>query len=1050
MTLQLGRYLIVLLCCFAITSDGQVVYYPSNSSDLLKSTAQDVADVFTKAIPGSTFVIQQYSVTVPQSGIIFLYDSTLTVDQSCKIEGNLTSIKFSAAQDNGLCFGVYKYLNSLGFRFYLPGSIWEKIPTLSSPFQNIGLLVHGNLKYNNWNISGGHNRWAMDNDDAYGWDIYFGKNGHEWAKYQRRNNMNGFNRFTGHRGDILTPFYLNTLQSNPCYVACYDQSRLPGMQSVPDINNADAKDLWASSISTQYSSFMNLVAGNPILYANYYHNFHFANSNIGIEVPDGAHWGNSTDNNNCSTGNYNGNPYPKQSDQQFLLANYSAQKMHATFPEKRFQCYAYSDHADTPSTSIAINALIDVQVIPGAFQFETSARGLLNRWYNLHPSVSEYHYLNIPQWTGETPIFSLNEFKNTWKRIKEKNAEGIIIEASPAKFASLPYLFAGNRYLQDNSDVDSTLDEFVNAMFPSEIGVHIRSLLAYFGDEKITTPGNFINDNKYKISLYLDELNKAVIAANQQNMDPNVPARLQEVKAYLHYLVLYYDFINTPGTYESKSSKAGNLCTYLARINRLQLVNSFYLIQDIVSKYPASHNIHTLYNVINGTIYENGNMPLITGDEINATFSTDITQYLNTVANYKFEDPLSIVGQMDEANLKPMDSIHVRIAYTNGYEYTNRSEFYFFAPGAGSIALNCIPHFGMPNGFINISVEADDKSLLVVKDVRISAGSNPGLIQIDVPSMGIYKISVVSKLQASADLTIYTKGNTFYKKGPFYGDKVESYRDDTMSFPKYIYIPAGTGKLFFSVNNACPLNNCLSTSQIADAFSIRNDQNQLVNIFVSPSDSSLFFISVPNANQGHFWQVTKMREYNLCLANISNIELFAKPCDCNNVDFTAVVVSSSGECHTRITATTASSNNMWQINDGSRSYSFTGTKTVDLPALLSPNAIIELKSETGCRIHKKTSEIQGYLHSLSACASAGQADLPILIAYPNPSSGVFAFMKNNLPFEFNDIKVYGGNGELEAQLKKANNVNLSSFPSGIYLVIGSDGKDLIKIKLVKM
>ena len=1050
MTLQLGRYLILLLCCFVTTSYGQVVYYPSNSSDLLKSTAQDVADVFTKAIPGSNFVVQQYNNSVPQSGIIFSYDSIISQDQSCKIEGNLTCIKFSSARDNGLCFGTYKYLNSLGFRFYLPGSIWEKIPILNSPFQNINIIVQGTMKYNNWNISGGHNRWAMDNDGSYSWDTYFGKNGHEWAKYQRRNNMAGFNRFSGHRGDIYTVQYINTLQANPCYVACYNQSRQPGMQAVPDINNTNAKDLWASSISNQYSSFKNIIMGNPTLYANYYHNFNFNYGNIGIEVPDGAHWGNSTDSINCSIGNYNGNPYPKQSDQHFLLANYSTQKMIATFPGKRFQCYAYSGHADIPSPLVGIQEQIDVQVIPGAFQFETSAKALLNRWYNAHFYISEYHYLNIPQWTGETPMFSLDEFKNTWRRIREKNAQGLIVESSPAKFASLPYLFAGNRYLGDNNDVDSTLDEMVKAMFPGEVGIHIRKLLKYFGDDKISTIGNFISDNKFKIPLYLDELNKAVIAANDQNPDPLVPERLQEIKAYLHYLILHYDFINTPGSYESKSLKAAALCIYLARINRLQLVNSFYLIQDIVSKYPSSHNIHNLYNVVDGNAYANGNMPLLTGEEINATFSSDITKYLYTVTDFKFEDPLSVVAHMDDANLKTMDSIHVKIAYTNGYEYPNRSEFYFFAPTAGTLAINCTPQFGMPGGFINISVEADDKPLMVLKDVRINSGNNPGLIPIDVPSMGIYKLSIVSKFKASADLLIYTKGNIFYKKGPFYGDKVESYRDDTTSFPKYIYVPANTSRLFFSVNNACTQNNCLTSSQIADAFAIRNDQNQLVNIIVSPSDSSLFYVNVPNPGQSHFWEVTKMREYNLCFANISNMELFAKPRECNNVDFSATIILSGGECHTRITSKNESSNIRWQITDGARSYSFSGIKRLDLPVILSPGAIIEMKSENGCRIHKKASEITGYLNSINVCALAGQSDLPTITVYPNPSSGVFTFIKNNSLFEFNDIKVYGAMGQLVAQFENTNKINLSSLPSGLYIVTGSNGKDLTRIKLVKL
>ena len=42
---------------------------------------------------------------------------------------------------------------------------------------------------------------------------------------------------------------------------------------------------------------------------------------------------------------------------------------------------------DVPSSNIIINKNIDVQVVATAFQSETSAIGLLNRWYKRH---SEY------------------------------------------------------------------------------------------------------------------------------------------------------------------------------------------------------------------------------------------------------------------------------------------------------------------------------------------------------------------------------------------------------------------------------------------------------------------------------------------------------------------------------------------------------------------------------------------------------------------------------------------------------------------------------------
>ena len=872
MALQFGqRIILLLLVCFVNTVQAQKVYYPAGSSDMLRSTADDVASLFNKSLAATEISSQSYN-ALPASGIIFIYDSSITNDQTCKIESDgATFIKFSASQDNSLCFGIYNYLNELGFRFYLPGSLWEKIPLLSSPFKIINKVVSGTYKYNTWNISGGCNRWVMDNNDSYGWDVYFGENGHQWAKYQRRNNMSGVYKFNGHRGDILDAEYMSGLQSNTCYIACNDGKRIANSTSVPDINNENAMQYWADKIQQRYTYHKNIVSGNPALYANLFHNFNYHNKVIGIEVADGAKWGNSSDNVLCATGNYNGNAYPKESDQQFLLANYTATKINTTLGDKQFQCYAYSNHADVPSLSVSINKNIDVQVVPGAFQSFTSTKGLLNRWYQVHKNISEYHYLNIPQWTGETPNFSLNEFKNTLYRIKENKGQGLVIETSPSKFASFPFLYAGNRFLLNNINVDESLNEFVADMFPAETGVYVKQLLQYWGDENIFS--NSINDNKYKLPLYLQQLGKAVTASSNIN-NKAVTARLQEMKAYMHYMVLYYDFISDPSSYENKAGKASALCLYLGKINKLQLVNSYFLLFDIVNKYPKEHAVYTQYNVIDGTAYHNGNVALINDDEINKNFTKDLLNYGNLITNYKFENASTIISKMKEEGLKPLDTINVKIIYTNGFEYPNKSEFYFYAPFSGTVNINCAPHFEMPGkGFVNITVEDEDKPLFIIADQTIDASHNPGNILINVPYSGIFRVSIISKYKTKADIKITTNGNIFFKQGAFYGNKVEHYQDDWASLPQYIYVPKQLDELYFSIDNSCYTKTCLSPAAVKNAFGIK-DKNDKDAIIQTTADPSLY--KIVTSNSSGFWRISTMREYNLCLANISNIEIYAE------------------------------------------------------------------------------------------------------------------------------------------------------------------------------
>ena len=1050
MALRSARlYVLAIFCFLAGGLKAQFVYYPANSSDLLRSTAKDMADLLNKAIPSGTYSIHEYIFPLPQGSIVLQYDTTMPADQQCKIEGGTNNLLFKAAEDNGLCFGIYKYLSDLGFRFYLPGEKWEMIPSLTTPFMVINKLVKGKLKYKSWNISGGHNRWAMDNDSTYGWDIYYGKNGHEWSRYQRRNNMIGGYRFSGHRGDVMTTSYLGALASNPCYVACYDQSRQAGIQSVPDINSLLAQDLWASEITSQHNNYNTIIKSNPILYSNQYHNIRYSNAMIGIEVPDGAHFGNSTSNINCTTGNYNGDPYPNESDQQFMLANHTSEKCLANLPGKNFQCYAYAGHADIPGHSIFIHPEIDVQVVPSAFQFETSTRGLLNRWYNRHPHISEYHYLNIPQWTGEAPLFSLEDLKATWQRIKDKSADGIVVEASPSKFGSLPFLFAGNRFLEDNINVDSSLDELVSNLFPAESGIHIKRLLKYFGDRNVGTTGNFIKDNKYKLPLFLNELNLAILAASSINSPSIVMERLREFKAYMHYLILYYDFITLPGSYSNKSAKAETMCKYLAQTHNLRLVNSYFLIQSLVSNYPVGDSVYNKYNVMNGSAYFNGNMPLITSSAIDSSFTSDLNHYLSIVDNYKLEEVMTIISKIKDAALKPLDSIHTSIGYTNGYQYPNRSEFYFYASGAGSVTIRCNPHFNLPKAMLNITVEAEGRPLDILNDITITNSSNPGNIYILVPSAGIYKLSVVSKFQAATDMTIITKGNLFFKYGPFYGDKVESYRSDTSSFPKYFYVPQGVQKLYFSVNNACQLNTgCISSSQVAAAFRIKDANNTNVPVMVSPADSSLFFIPVPTGSDQQFWKITTMREYNFCFSNISNYEFYAEPSICNNMTITASVKRLNGECHTQLSAIGPAQISGWQVKDGGRSYSYGNLRVVDMPVILSPSALITLQT-SGCSVLGKTGEMQGYISGLSACVSPSAVlDGPIS-AFPNPTSDILNFQKDNQIKELTHITVYDSRGGTVRKYENTKTVNIAALPPGVYIFSCSKGSEISHLKIVK-
>ncbi|MFT3681996.1 MAG: T9SS type A sorting domain-containing protein [Ferruginibacter sp.] len=1013
-----------------LCTKAQTVYYPAAASDLLRATAGDIALLLQKAVRGNDARVQSYSDIMPVQGIIFKYDAAVTGNQACVVEGDGAGyIKFSAAEDNGLIYGVYQYLQQLGFRFYLPGDIWEITPALSSPYKPTDTVFTCKYKYKTWFISGGHNRWIMDNSNEYPWENYFGDNGHQWALYQRRNNMLGAYRFTGHRGDLMTGSYMELLQNNPCYVAPYNGSRSASVQSVPDVNNTAAMQAWEKTIETKYTELKNRIYTNKTIYPNLLNNFSYWYDHIGIEVPDGANWANSVDNSGCASQNL-----LSESDQHFTLSGFVAGKINSIYPGKRFQLYAYDGHANPPSAAISINKNIDIQVVPAVYQSETTGAGLMNRWLGRSANISEYHYINLPQWSAETPAFFMDEMKAVLNRIKKNNEQGIVIETSPAKFASLPFLLAINAELKDGINTDETLKKFCTDMFGKASG-NIYKLLQCWSDDKTVMLNYGSQDNKYKLPYYYELLQEAVAAANDEAQV--VQQRLSELKAYLHYMSLYYDWVfdQRPNTNTGKIKKAEALCLYLAKINKLKIVNSYFLITDIVNRCSQVNGFFEKFNTATGAAYKNGDLSLLTAEEIETNYNAGIQNH--SVQQYNFEDVGSVKAAFAEGNLQPLEKVKVFINYTQAKDYSARSEFYLYADKAGNFSIDYTPVFSMPGkGYVNFTVETAGAEAKVIKDLSINQTITNGSLVVNLPAAGIYKLTVSLKYKTALNLEINANGNFFYKNGPFLGNTIENYRGDLKSLPGYFHVPKGVSKIFFSLNNSNPGGAGFATpAEISKAFLFKDGRgNTAEPKLVSGEDSALFYLDVPAGTDGSFWQSYKMEQYRLCFANISNLQWYAARKDCGNAGFNITVVPSAAGCITRLSSVNNTGNIHWRVKAGDSTTYYHNQQAVDLPANISPNTSITLYGDEICTVSKILKDDAVYLQQLQACVSGGtvpEASLTMLI-YPNPGSGLFNCLLNNHPVIADEITIYNSNGGKAARFSNTGQFNISHLQGGIY------------------
>jgi Domain of unknown function (DUF4838)/Secretion system C-terminal sorting domain len=850
---------VVLAICMLFTK-AQTVYYPVGSSQLLKATAQDVAMLLQQAVAGSQFTVQEYTV-IPNNGIILQYnENNITHNQQCRVKSNgQSTILFSAPQDNGLIFGVYEYLQNLGFKFYQPGSLWQITPTLSSAYKNVDTLYTTQYKYKSWFISGGYRAWAMDKTINYTWDTYGGENGHNWAVYQRRNGMFGQYSFKGHRADIVTGDYFNTIKNNACYIAEHNGKRIASTQSVPDINNTAAINLWTSTIEKKYTAGLQPAPINQST-INYQRNSNYSHHHIGIEVPDGSQWGNTNTLQGCGT-----SKYPFEADQNVMLANKTAEHINSIYPNKQFQIYAYASHANVPSNNISINKNIDVQLIPTVYQIESSTKGLRNRWLNKTNQLSEYHYLNLSTWSGELPSFKWNELKHTLNTAKAYKTQGFVWEASPAKFGSLPYLFAANNFLKNNIEVDKTLQVFCTDMF----GAASKSMYQFFqlmGSEEQTP-------TKQKLQLYINLLNDASRQINSTN--ELIKGRLLEVKAYIHYMCMYFENAATTNS-AKKIENEEALCIYLAKVSKMQLVNSYFLISSMLSKYEATNPIKIKYNVVNGTAYNNGSLPQITTDEIEQNFKLDVVKYANLINGFLYVTDDEVADNFAASSLKPISEVAIKINYTNGLNYNSKVGYVIYANKKGSFTINYKAKYdNTDKGYVNFVVESADEDLNIIKDVVLNKSNTAGAVTINLSKAGRYYFSMITKHQVTVDLSIETNGNLFYNKSGYSVSRINIYKSDAN---RYFFVPNQVNRLYFTINNYSG-GKYIMADALAASLQLQNanDKNIAKPILVTPLDSSFFYVDVPANARGTFWSIANANKYSIQLVNVSNSFWFAQP-----------------------------------------------------------------------------------------------------------------------------------------------------------------------------
>lgn len=455
-------------------------------------------------------------------------NSELTTDQrrQLKKDGQSTYLNIDGRRHalivgtgkNSFINGIYTFLHELGFRWYMPGDNWVKIPDAGAINKIIDKLYTPSFQNRGYFGTGGIGPLpGIDDKNS------FKKDFDDW---NRRNRLSSEFTSKGHIGQVFYKENKAVLDKNPSY-SCNGVVSTKGRI---DISNPKAVDL-----------FINWAV-NKI-------DFGEKVPMVGVDPADGS--GGKDD---CLPRNMQG--IATWSDKYFWLANKVAERLDRTNKDALVQTYAYASHAETPS--FELNPRVYPIIIPYAFQRVTDPVTFIKQWSEKTGGrpMGIYDYWNITQWTKNEPQFNIYTIPQKLKLWDQYNVNFIRIESTNAKGPMGHAWWLAAQMMWDVSQsFEDLYREFLTDNFgaaaPDIRNMYDRWSLNYQG---VMEPGFSAADLRN---------------AAGKNKDARTQSRINELKAYVVYLEKYHSYLN------NRTVQGYNdLIQYINSIHHLRLLQS--------------------------------------------------------------------------------------------------------------------------------------------------------------------------------------------------------------------------------------------------------------------------------------------------------------------------------------------------------------------------------------------------------------------------------------------------------------------------------------------
>lgn len=415
--------------------------------------------------------------------------------ESYAIKSEKDRLLLIGATESGTSHAVFRFLEIIGCRWFFPAKEWEVIPKIN----NLSISVEE------------YDRPAfLSRRIWYGFGLFDRKQGKSLEDYNawvRHNRMGGSLKISfGHSWQNIIAENKQIFEQHPEYLALYKGKR-QGTKFC--ISNPDLRKLviqWA---------------------LDYFKKRPDADM-VSLEPSDGL--GHCECEECLKMGSV--------SERVFYLANEVAKAIAKEYPGKLVGLYAYADHSEPPSFKLEPNVWI--QRTAGFTYGKYSSEELMKLWPEYCQNMGYYEYLsvylwdwdmipggrgaNIPYLKKQIPLYYQNKGKtldcesgNNWG----PHGRG--------------YYIASKLMWNPNADVDALLEDFYKKAF----GPAAQVMKRYY--ERID-PGNTPLKSENLIGEALRDLDEASKIAKDS---PEILARINHLKQYMHYVRLWWDYTHT-------------------------------------------------------------------------------------------------------------------------------------------------------------------------------------------------------------------------------------------------------------------------------------------------------------------------------------------------------------------------------------------------------------------------------------------------------------------------------------------------------------------------